>query len=482
MSTGTSVDAVHEDSAVSTPTPISTLQTPAADSSEAVSHVGQDNPIDPFFFTQFVSLITFPWATTDAPGTLLWSAPIHPDHGNTFVAYLSKLYNAWAGSMDYRFKIAGTGFHGGALAIVRIPPNILPSSINDPTKFNAFEWQLFEVKELGSITKRVMDQRQVMFHYKPYLSTNINSFGGYIAVYVSQQLIASATGTNSVNVEVWHKLSEEFRFAQVKPTTVALNNQKFHDLADSFNNFRILPLFDSLKVTHFHVNPKSDSTLGTYGVNCLSGLPLKSKYVHLGHIVYDKAGHWVNSSFRIVERPLLVTFIGDNDEVLSQHDLSMCPQRSKINLGSENISLSEIRTQKINDHSGYLKFITRNPFSENEVDSCFECFQHLGMIEFLRKTKLNLVPGQGLLFDLHDRETDLPCLTLKMSYDGLLVLPCLKTGFVGKCSDFVFRFREIIRDDFIPLDSKIHARNRALFIGARKLHMSLSESESDLFA
>jgi hypothetical protein len=223
-----------EDSTVGSPEPISALQAPAAATdAEVVPHAGQANILDPYVYMQFLQVATLVWSTSMLPGTLLYSIPIHPDRGNSIVAYLTRIYNAWAGSMEFKLKIAGTGFHAGALAIVRLPPNIPPSSITTVEQFTAFEWELFDPKQLELCTRTLMDQRNIMYHYKPLDLADRQSFGGYFCIYVMMPLNTSSTGLNQINVNIWNRLGADFIVSQVIPPSIDITQAKDLDVLNS---------------------------------------------------------------------------------------------------------------------------------------------------------------------------------------------------------------------------------------------------------
>jgi 2-phosphoglycerate kinase len=198
------------------------------------------NIIDPWFYEHFVHLTRFTWSTTQPPGTLLWSSPITPDFAHPNLAYVSRLYNVWAGGLDYNIKVAGTGFHAGALAIVRLPPNIPPSSIQSASEFTYFDYAMIDPKHLDVVSKSVCDQRRFLYHYRDGDSVNNkDSIGGYIAIYVLLQLNTSSSGTNQIDIEVLNKAAADFFPAQMRPVDLALESNDFPELIDALNT--VLP-------------------------------------------------------------------------------------------------------------------------------------------------------------------------------------------------------------------------------------------------
>nr|UCS96401.1 MAG: VP1 [Riboviria sp.] len=169
---------------------------------------------------QHISLQRFTWSTSQLPGTLLVSIPITPLRANNIISYLSGIFNAWNGGLEYQAKIAGTGFHAGALGIARIPPNIDPSTLKTVSQFTAFEYSVIDPKTLEAISKHIPDQRPIMYHYMSNDLSDPNNIGGFFVIFVILQLNTSSTGTNQIDVEIFNKLAPDFRFIQVIPPNI----------------------------------------------------------------------------------------------------------------------------------------------------------------------------------------------------------------------------------------------------------------------
>lgn len=170
---------------------------------------------------QHISLQRFTWSTSQLPGTLLANIPISPLRANEIVAYLSGIFNAWNGGLEYQAKVAGTGFHAGALGIARIPPNIDPTTLKTVSQFTAFEYSVIDPKTLEAVSKHIPDQRPIMYHYMSNNFTDPNNIGGHFVIFVILQLNTSSTGTNQIDVEIFNKLAPDFRFIQVVPPNLA---------------------------------------------------------------------------------------------------------------------------------------------------------------------------------------------------------------------------------------------------------------------
>jgi len=225
MSTAPAVPATQSGSVFastdSTVMPLSAIAAPAAPTlAEASPHAGTLNIIDPYFYSQFVGLTNFTWSTAQSPGTLLWSSAITPQRAHANLQYLAKMYNIWVGGLDYQIKVAGTGFHAGALAVVRLPPNIDPSSISSVSQFTMFEYVVIDPKTLDAMLKTSIDQRPIFYHYNSDDLSLPNSIGGYIAVYVLIELNTSSSGSSQIDVQVFNRASPDFNLLQIVPVTL----------------------------------------------------------------------------------------------------------------------------------------------------------------------------------------------------------------------------------------------------------------------
>lgn len=200
---------------------VSALGTPGPKPGEVVVHTGQKNSLDFSIDRQFIPIDTFIWSTTQPRGTLLWQSPVHPSRVNPLVAYLSGIYNTWGGGIEFNFKVAGTGFHAGSLAFVRIPPNRRPQQFSTPTEWGAFEWVAMDPKTLEVLSLDIMDQRQLNFHYMKLDESDPTSFGGWIACYVLIPLNTSSTGTQQIAVQAFSRPGSTFTMNQLIMPTIS---------------------------------------------------------------------------------------------------------------------------------------------------------------------------------------------------------------------------------------------------------------------
>lgn len=222
---------------------ISALGNPAGPPQEIPMHTGQQNTFDTKVHMQWVPIDTIIWSVNQPTGVLLWKRPIHPSFSNNLLSYLTGIYNTWGGSLDYRFKVAGTGFHAGAIAIVRIPPNRNPEEFNTPSLWGAFEYLVIDPKTLETESVGVSDQRPIAFHYFPFREDNPLTFGGWIAMYVLIPLNTSATGSQQIAIQSFCKPGMNFQLSQlIMPsanTEVVPFPPENRDYFDNFNTSAI---------------------------------------------------------------------------------------------------------------------------------------------------------------------------------------------------------------------------------------------------
>nr|QJI53554.1 MAG: hypothetical protein 2 [Picornavirales sp.] len=209
---------------------VSGIGVPGVTPQEAQTHALAQNGVDPILYQQFIHNSNFTWSTSDQPGKLLWSMPITPKKFNKITARLATIYNIWTGGVDLNFKLAGTGFHAGALVMVRLPPNYTAEELAGTFDFTAFEYIVIDPKQLEVASLHVGDQRPVNYHYTNPEKEQPGSWdiGGTIAVYVQMALNTASTGTQQIQVNVWTRLARDFAFVQLRmPREITDNETDF---------------------------------------------------------------------------------------------------------------------------------------------------------------------------------------------------------------------------------------------------------------
>jgi hypothetical protein len=287
-STFSSTDATALDVPAIAGRPAATIEGPRH------ANVSASDDIMNYLKKQHIALQRFTWSTSQLPGTLLVNIPITPLRANNIISYLAGIFNAWNGGLEYQAKVAGTGFHAGALGIARIPPNIDPVTLKTVQQFTAFEYSVIDPKTLEAISKHIPDQRPIMYHYMNNDFTDPNNIGGHFVIFVILQLNTSSTGTNQIDVEIFNKLAPDFRFIQVIPPN--LPSQPSTDI-DKWNSLFSTPAnhlhtIFPFQISTLTINPNSFSSAAKVGLRNLSGqLSLDDTYSE------DVVGNFANFGF-----------------------------------------------------------------------------------------------------------------------------------------------------------------------------------------
>lgn len=202
---------------------ISKIQTPGPPPQEIPAHTTAFNGLDPMLYQQYMYCDSFTWSTSDNRGKLLWYKPVHPKSIHKIMDRLCTIYNAWGGSMNIQFKVAGTGFHAGALAFVKIPPNMDPGQFGATFDWTVFPYEVIDVKTLECDALQAGDQRQVAYHYTIGETNDPKSWdhGGWIACYVYLGLNTAPSGTQQVQIMITAKPGQDFMFSQMKMPSIA---------------------------------------------------------------------------------------------------------------------------------------------------------------------------------------------------------------------------------------------------------------------
>nr|WBW30778.1 polyprotein [Bovine nebovirus] len=89
----------------------------------------QSGPSTEQWRTAYTLFGTVSWNANAGPGTILTVGRLGPGM-NPYTQHIAAMYGGWAGGMDIRITIAGSGFIGGTLAVAAIPPGVDPESVN----------------------------------------------------------------------------------------------------------------------------------------------------------------------------------------------------------------------------------------------------------------------------------------------------------------------------------------------------------------
>jgi hypothetical protein len=451
------------DSAPHGPT-VSAIGTAGGPSSEGGQHAGQYNGIDPIIREQFIHTTTFSWNVTQTPGTLLWSVPIHPNFMTPQIAHLSRMYNAWFGGAAFNIKIAGTGFHAGAIMFVRIPPNRNPREFTTPTSFTNFEYQVIDPKTLEIASFDVMDQRNIMYHYMGFDPNNTQTFGGYLACYVSLGLNTSATGSTEIDVMVLQKPGMTFGFAQLmnpeQPITqnsVPADLQYALDFSQNLQSSYYRAPYDALYILPASTKILDQGIAGTVGFDGSQISKMKYDYRSDSQVWLAEASNEVPPIWQFVKFSTSddngfppygpvngQTLAADGKFLVFTDDTSHIFDVSKTYNGTNNnwnwesltLTLSDTQTSPTGPVSVHLKVIeppkgdtpvtlpvsTESFFVIGQSVDGFKGTQNYTFSKLLSSGRFkNLMPvGTALLFSLIDIEFSIPVAFVKIYQNGIM--------------------------------------------------------------
>jgi len=222
---------------------------------------------------QFIYQGTYQWSTSDAPGSVIATFPIHPDTCNMYTSHVYKMFGAYVGGMKARMRIIGTAFYGGGIYMVRIPPQYKPSDIATfgLAGLTAFPHTDVDPKNLDSVDILLEDFRSEHFHTGPLNTNDPKSFGGWLALVVNARLVTQTAEIRSLDLRM--EFAGDFQFQVPVPIRTAqtaangpLVSLNFAELAGS-----------------------DDSTSQTYSTY-LSVLPVQDKTINSGNIFHRAAG------------------------------------------------------------------------------------------------------------------------------------------------------------------------------------------------
>lgn len=472
---------------------VSAIGTGGPSSSDGAIYSGAYNSIDMYFRMQFIALASFVWNTTQSPGTLLWSIPISPKQLTPHIRHLAKMYNTWVGGFNFNFKVCGTGFHSGAIAIVRLPPNITPSSISSPSEFSVFEYVIIDPKTLEVVSEHIIDQRNKMYHYMD--DEGRDAIGGHIAVYVLAPLATSSTGNQNITIQVLARPSMDFNFFQIKPIAAegskedddpveipnALNSSICNKGTGTFGtpvkNIIISPKSVNLPLASLNGCYKFDGThLGnatsqifpipeiSYSLasspqtnsiapDFLTGLPLATGSVSLNLAGNFTGSEVIEGTSTSMKGPGLFNFSG-------------AVTGSKSGYFRLNSWLEATRNvpAKLNEESFVL---FENPPTEG--DNARRSFQTAMLAELLKsKNFANIMNNQqSMIVDCYDADLDTPVRRFRVSYNGIITTKGEDNEIALKANKYYFKFVQYTRIsepipappkdyDFNAVVSKIH--------------------------
>ncbi len=148
----------------------------------------------------------FQWTAARVAGDLLYDFAVRPSNGETLVVAngvtvgtttpagaLSKLYNHWRGSMDFRIRLIKTGYHTGTLAITFVPgrATTVPTYLETSYMYR----QIIDLQKGSDFLVDLPDMVAQDF-------LGVSDRSGTIYIHVVNPLIAPATCSSTIDVQV----------------------------------------------------------------------------------------------------------------------------------------------------------------------------------------------------------------------------------------------------------------------------------------
>ncbi|AFY07855.1 ORF2 protein [Mink calicivirus] len=159
------------------------------------------------------------WSTRDGSGKVLFSQALSPKL-NPYLKFLSQIYSAWAGSIDVRFTVSGSGVFGGKLAAVVVPPGVDASG---GTSLLQFPHVLFDARQTEPVIFNIPDIRKILWHGMEDQDTST------LVIIVYNELINpyhSGADATDCTITVETRPGADFSFNLMKPPTRILKTGK----------------------------------------------------------------------------------------------------------------------------------------------------------------------------------------------------------------------------------------------------------------
>lgn len=462
---------------------ISSIGNGGASSIEGPIHTGMFNNVDQFFYHQFLSLASFIWTTTQNPGTKLWSTTISPKHAAKPIRHLAKIYNTWTGGFDFNFKICGTGFHAGAIMIVRFPPNVDPNKFTTLQELTMFEYQIIDPKTLEIVSHHTMDQRRIMYHYVHEEETT-DAIGGYIGAYVYAPLNTSSTGATQISVQVLSRLAPDFLFSQPLPLPaegpIVTTGSDFDVLAESLS----LAITSNARATAAYEKPIDKIVLEPSTVINIPNTAIGGSRRLDGTMISKNDYTWPMPA--AVESQ---NYINESDKVRLGAYLELPEGKAKISYAGnrqdggcilefdKSTTIKPVGTMTVTSagtigntsgkwrKDGYLlmkiseyiedkrefpkkmeneSYVTFSCDSDGQKDKCLQPDSLASLLAtgmFKNKIKSN----EALIFDIIDKEEETPIYRFKLSFSGIITTKAQSDQILLPANKYIVKFVQVTK-------------------------------------
>lgn len=205
-----------------------------------ISGVGGVDPLNIVEIARRESyLTTFQWNIGTAPDTLLWNSRIDPalwaeSPGTTNAIHLPACamaalpFDAWKGTIKFRFQVVCSSFHKGRLRIVYDPRYLADNTYLGFSEYNTNYLKVVDLAEEQDFTIEIGTAQHVSYlkHMRPGVDSVTDAYGtsrftgtrafgnGVIGVFVVNELTTpSDVVTNDIEINVYVSAGEDFEVA-----------------------------------------------------------------------------------------------------------------------------------------------------------------------------------------------------------------------------------------------------------------------------
>nr|AQU14448.1 capsid protein [Norovirus GII.4] len=197
---------------------------PVVGAAIAAPVAGQQNVIDPWIRNNFIQAPggEFTVSPRNAPGEILWSAPLGPDL-NPYLSHLARMYNGYAGGFEVQVILAGNAFTAGKIIFAAVPPTF-PTEGLSPSQVTMFPHIIVDVRQLEPVLIPLPDVRNNFYHYN---QSNDSTIKLIAMLYTPLRANNPGDDVFTVSCRVLTRPSPDFDFIFLVPPTVESRTKPF---------------------------------------------------------------------------------------------------------------------------------------------------------------------------------------------------------------------------------------------------------------
>nr|AQU14517.1 capsid protein [Norovirus GII.4] len=197
---------------------------PVVGAAIAAPVAGQQNVIDPWIRNNFVQAPggEFTVSPRNAPGEILWSAPLGPDL-NPYLSHLARMYNGYAGGFEVQVILAGNAFTAGKIIFAAVPPTF-PTEGLSPSQVTMFPHIIVDVRQLEPVLIPLPDVRNNFYHYN---QSNDSTIKLIAMLYTPLRANNPGDDVFTVSCRVLTRPSPDFDLIFLVPPTVESRTKPF---------------------------------------------------------------------------------------------------------------------------------------------------------------------------------------------------------------------------------------------------------------